>query len=286
MVDLQAASDFLTTHARVLDRRRLELLLGRDDAAGVRAALDAYRNADGGFGWGLEPDLRVPGSQPAGALHAFETLAETGGGDEAARALCDWLDSVALPDGGLPFALPDASPAGFAGPWRGADPAASSLHMTAAVCEQAYRVPDAAGHPWLERATAHCLAAIRAQDEPGGSYELKFTLGLLDAIGAEDELERHARHLPSSGVRTVAGGIEGEALRPLDFSPHPGRPLRALVAPEAIEADLDRLAAGQRDDGGWTIDFAPGSPAAALEWRGYFTVYAIATLREHGRRIG
>ena len=87
-------------------------------------------------------------------------------------------------------------------------------------------------------------------------------------------------------MREVAGGIEGEALRPLDFSPHPGRPLRALVAPEAIEADLDRLAAGQQDDGGWTIDFAAGSPAAALEWRGYFTVHAIATLREHGRRIG
>ena len=114
MVDLQAATDFLTTHARVLDRRRLELLLGGGDAAGVRAALDAYRNADGGFGWGLEPDLRVPGSQPAGALHAFETLAETGGGEETARALCDWLDTVSLPDGGLPFALPDASPAGFA----------------------------------------------------------------------------------------------------------------------------------------------------------------------------
>ena len=256
MVDLQAATDFLTTHARVLDRRRLELLLGRGDAAGVRAALGAYRNADGGFGWGLEPDLRVPGSQPAGALHAFETLAEDG------RRRGDGAGAVRLAGRGdaarrrAPVrARRTRPPPASRGRAGGADPAASSLHITAAVCEQAHRVPAAAGHPWLERATAHCLAAIRAQDEPGGSYKLKFTLGLLDAIGAQDDLERHARHLPSSGVREVAGGIEGEALRPLDFSPHPGRPLRALVAPEAIEADLDRLAAGQQDDGGWTIDF-------------------------------
>jgi hypothetical protein len=284
MVDLAAATDFLTTHGRVLDRRRLELLLGRGDEGGVLAALAAYRNADGGYGWGLEPDLRVPGSQPAGALHAFETLAEAGGGDGATvAALCDWLGRASLPDGGLPFALPDDFPAGFAGPWRGVDPHASSLHITAAVCEQAHRVPAAAGHPWLERATAFCVAAIRAEVEPGGSYELKFSLGLLDAIGAQDDLERLARHLPSSGVRGVAGGIEGEALRPLDFSPRPGRPLRALLAPDAIEADLDRLASGQRDDGGWTIDFRSGSPAAALEWRGLFTVEAIATLRANGR---
>ena len=284
MVDLALATDFLTTHARVLERRRLERLLGRGGGDGVLAALSAYGNADGGYGWGLEPDLRVPGSQPAGALHAFEAMAEAGGGHAATViALCDWLDRVTLPDGGLPFALPDDRPAGFAGPWSGVDPSVSSLHMTAAVCEQAHRLPAAAGHPWLERATAFCVAALRAQDEPGGSYELKFSLALLDAIGAQEDLERLAAHLPRSGVRGVAGGIEGEALRPLDFSPRPDRPLRALLAPEAIEADLDRLAAGQQDDGGWTIDFRSGSPAAALEWRGVFTVHAIATLQAHGR---
>ena len=28
--------------------------------------LEGYRNDDGGYGWGLEPDLRAPESQPAG----------------------------------------------------------------------------------------------------------------------------------------------------------------------------------------------------------------------------
>ena len=70
--DTERALDFLAGHGRQLDRRRAEMLLdGRGDVAGaLAAALDAYRNPDGGYGWGLEPDLRSPESQPGAALHA------------------------------------------------------------------------------------------------------------------------------------------------------------------------------------------------------------------------
>jgi hypothetical protein len=50
-----------------------------------------------------------------------------------------------------------------------------------------------------------------------------------------------------------------------------------------IEAELDRLERQQKDDGGWSVDFASYSPAAALEWRGYATVQAVWTLRRAGR---
>ena len=50
----------------------------------------------------------------------------------------------------------------------------------------------------------------------------------------------------------------------------------------ALEADLRRLAAGQHDDGGWTVDFPSSSPAATLEWRGYATVEAVQTLEAWG----
>ena len=62
-----AAARFMTTHARLGDRQRFDLVTGRRDPAGVLAALAGYRNADGGYGWGLEPDLRSPESQPVGA---------------------------------------------------------------------------------------------------------------------------------------------------------------------------------------------------------------------------
>src|SRR5215218_3856722 len=75
-VDLSAAAAFMAGHARVLDRRRFQLLMGDAYPSAVLAALDAYRNPDGGYGWALEADLRSTESQPGAALHAFEVLEE------------------------------------------------------------------------------------------------------------------------------------------------------------------------------------------------------------------
>src|SRR4051812_3569415 len=114
-VDLAAAADFLASSARVLDRRRFDLLVGDGDAAGVLSAVDGYRNPDGGYGWGLEPDLRSRTSQPGGALHALEALADVAPvTTPRAVELCDWLAAVSNADGGLPFALPVPDPAASA----------------------------------------------------------------------------------------------------------------------------------------------------------------------------
>ncbi|HEX3976107.1 MAG TPA: hypothetical protein VHW96_07560 [Solirubrobacteraceae bacterium] len=295
-VDLAAAQAFIDTHGRLLDRRRHALLTGeRDgdaDRAAVLAALEAYRNPDGGYGWGLEPDLRSPDSQPAAAGHAFEVFAEARPASSPhAAALCDWLDAITLPDGGLPFVLSMSSSAGVA-PWfAGGEPALSSLQITAFVAAAAHRVaahdPAVAGHPWLERATTYCLDAIAALDGDPFAYALAFSIRLLDALhdrqlGATAEMDALASHVPADGRVPVTGGAEGETLRPLDIAPDPGRPSRALVDSGAVTADLRRLADGQRDDGGWTVDYLPISPAGSLDWRGYATVKAIATLRRNG----
>ncbi len=81
----------------------------------------------------------------------------------------------------------------------------------------------------------------------------------------------------------MPGGTEGERVTPLDLSERPGRRSRALFRADQIEADLDRLAAGQREDGGWTVEYLAWSPGQALEWRGIATVRALATLAAHGR---
>jgi hypothetical protein len=286
--DLSAAQSFMASHARVLDRRRLELLLDAGDPAPVLAAVDAYRNADGGYSWGLEPDLRATESQIGGAYHAFEVFADVAPATSPrALELCDWLGSVALPDGGLPFGLPVSNPAGSAPFWANADPTVSSLQLSAFVTGTAHRVaahdPAVAAHPWLARATDYCLAAIDALDDAPFAIELAASIMFLDAVhGVRPEtaglLERLGGHIPADGLVPVTQGAEGETMRALDFAPYPDRPARALFSQEAIEADLQRLADGQQEDGGWRVDFQNYSPAAELEWRGYMTVRAVSIL--------
>lgn len=295
-VDLAAASRFMTSHARLLDRRRFAVRFEGGDPAAALAALEAYRNPDGGYG-ALEPDLRAVESQPVGAMHAFEVFEDVAPvASPRAAELCDWLGDVCLPDGGLPFALPIADATGTAPFWADADPAVSSLHITAAVTGVAQRVaghdPAVAGHPWLTASTAYCLDTIAGRARPESTLELLYGLRFLDALvaragdavpDAAELLARWAAVLPDDGILPVEGGLPDEVIRPLEFSRIPGSPLRAHLADDVIAADLDRLAAGQQDDGGWKVDFTAYSPAAALEWRGYATVDAVAVLQAHDR---
>lgn len=287
-IDLHAATDFMTTHARMLDRRRFDHVLGRGDVDATLAAVDAYRNPDGGYGWGLEPDLRAKESQPGGALHAMEVFAEIGPATTAhALQLCDWLDSATLPDGGLPFALPIAEPAGCAPFWVDADPSASSLQITSVIAAHAHRVAahDAvvAEHPWLRRATEFSLQACRSVDDHTHAIELAFAVQFVstvhDAYPEAPEILAHlGSFVPADGIKHVAGGAADEVMRALDFAPEPG-PARGLFAPGVIDTELQRLADQQREDGGWEVDFGSFSPAAALEWRGYATVRAVRSLQ-------
>jgi hypothetical protein len=293
MIQLNKTSEFMESHARLFDRRRYELLVGDGGPEEAIASLAAFRNPDGGFGWALHPDLRASASQPVAALHTFELFDEVAPATSPlAAGLCDWLESASLADGGVPFALAGSAGAGSAPMWEASNHDASSLLITAGVCEAAHRVgehdPAVAEHPWLARATEHCLAAIGELEQPDVAITLKFALLLLDRLDRKGvdvgrELERLAPILPASATMDVAGGAEGERMRPLDFSPEPGGRLRELIDADVIAADLDRLAAEQADDGGWDVDWNVYSPMAALEWRGDATVRAVKTLKANGR---
>ena len=292
-IDISAATDFMATHARILDRRRFERLEGRTDPDAVLGALDGYGNPDGGYGWGLEADLRSPESQPGAAHHAFETLAEIAPATAPqATALCDWLDSIALDDGGLPMALPIGTAAGSAPWWQGADSSTSSLQITAITTASALRVaagdPGVGAHPWLERAVEYCIGEIDRGDGAPFAYVLAFSIRFLDALyetrpeETERLLGRLSEFVPADGRVPVSGGTEGETLNPLDFAPYPDRPARTLFSDEVIAADLERLAGLQQDDGGWVVDYLKISPAGSLDWRGYVTVSAVDVMRRNG----
>ena len=76
---------------------------------------------------------------------------------------------------------------------------------------------------------------------------------------------------------------DGDVHTPLDLAPSPDTMARRLFSDEVIEAHLDHLLTGQRDDGGWTVNFPAWTEAAGLEWRAWITVHNLGVLRAYGR---
>src|ERR1700731_2646932 len=130
-VDVDSAERFMLANARLLDRHRLALLLYDAPVAPGLDARRAYRNADGGFGHALEPDVRAPESEPTATLHALEVLAETGALDDPMVAeAAAWVATIADTDGGVPFVLPTAAASPRA-PWM--VPSDGGSHLTFAI---------------------------------------------------------------------------------------------------------------------------------------------------------
>jgi hypothetical protein len=279
--DPAAAEQFIWSAARLLDRHRYAMMFADDPAEAILDALRGYRNPDGGFGHGLEPDLRCPSSQPAPMLYALEILNETRAADsELGRGARAWIDRVAERDGGIPMALPGYEAYPHA-PWF--EPSSGSF-LTLALAAVVH-ASGSADEEWLPRATDWCWRAIATNDQPRG-YWLKYACAFLDAVPDEDRAREAiaslATRVDPSAVAPV-GGAEGEALRPLDLSPLPGSRSRGLVGDAQIEAHLDAVESEQEEDGGWMFDWPAWSPAQTTDWRGIVTIRALTWLRDNGR---
>ena len=279
-IDRAGAESFIWSAARLIDRHRFAFLFADGPPEPILEALRGYRNPDGGFGHALEPDLRCPQSQPAHTLQALEILSEAGAADsEMAHGARAWLASVTEPDGAVPFVLPGFEPYPHS-PWMTPD-SGSFLALLLAGILHAGGVSDEA----LARTTEWCWRAIEQRERPSG-YWLKFACGFLDAVPDAERAEAAMASLAERvdpAALVPAAGAEGEALRPLDLSPHPGSRSRRLVGQEQIDAHLDAVESEQQADGGWMFDWLAWSPAQTNDWRGVVTIRALTWLRENGR---
>jgi hypothetical protein len=283
--DIDAAEQFIAAHGRVLERRRFERLFRGGEARPVRDAVAAYRNPDGGFGHGLEPDARSPGSQPATVEVALHILDEADAWSAGlATGACDWLQATAPAEGGSVFV--DASVEGWphAPWWVPEEGRPASLISTGRIAGTLYA--RGVQHPWLDGATEVMWSRIETLSE-ASPYGMLGVLGFLDHV---PDRARAGRAFADAGPLLVKQGLveldpdaPGETFGPLAYAPAPGCLARGLFDDATIDAHLDHLAAAQRDDGGWMFNWPAWSPAAEAEWRGCVTVEALHTLRAYGR---
>lgn len=275
---LERGRAFLYATARVLEQRLFETLFEHAPATGVVDALRAYRNDDGGFGHGLEPDTRAPGSQPVNAWFAFDTLAAARApADDLVLPACDWLSTLGVP---VPILLPSIRGYPQAAHWREIEEFPPELFGTIGPTAALHALE--VEHPWRDAATEWCLAEL-ARDPSDDAHTIAWALQLLEHVGDDELVERVTGALPGARWFVADPDDPSYGLTPLRFAPSPESRWRGLFDDATIEAHLDRLAAKQLDDGGWEITWEPPSEASRLEWRAIHTLANLRVLRAYGR---
>jgi len=284
-IDPEAARSFVYGHGRVLERRVYSVLFETGDPANVVKALAAYQNADGGFGHGLEPDKRAPGSQALDVEIAFERLVSVQATAPAmVTAACDWLGTISDPSGAVPILMPDIADFPRAGHWTTTE-YPPGLNPTCGIVAHANAM--GVSHPWVERASEYCFAELEAGRVEAEGHELlgvtKFLASATDQHRADAGANAVQQALPAAAFFKLNAGSDAYGVTPLDFAPSPDALAASWFGADIIGPHLAVLEAGQLADGGWDIAWEPVSSATRSEWRTIKTIHALQTLRAYGR---
>jgi hypothetical protein len=280
--------DFILREGRLLERRLFATRFEGAPAAGVVDVLRGYRNDDGGFGHGLEPDKRCPASLPIDVEVALQAMLTAGAADEQlVGGACDYLAKVAAEadrGGAVPPAFPVIESYPRAVHWSewtyepGLNPTAGLVGVLRKL---------GAEHAWIDEATTWCWSQLEETELPDEAHALSEILVFLEHAPERERAEAVASRvrdrLASAPLFKLDPEAEGYGLSPLSYAPAADSRWRVLFSDEVISAHLDHLARQQEADGGWPISWDPPSEAARLEWRGVVTLSALRTLTSYGR---
>jgi hypothetical protein len=268
------AREFVYRSGRVLERRLFERLFEEGGSEGVVAGVVGYRNADGGFGNGLEPDKLAPQSQPLDVEFALRTLSRAGVKErDLGIAACDFLEPLADERGFVPVVLPSIADYPRAAHWADGN-FQPGINPSAGIAGYLHEL--GVEHAWLTRVTESCIELIE-REPPAEAHEIHTAVAFAErAPGGDALLPRLAAALPKAQWFKSDPADEGYGLPPTRFP-------REWFDDALYEAHLDRLEADQQEDGGWTIAWEPPGPASVAAWRAIVTIDALRTLRENGR---
>jgi hypothetical protein len=283
-----AGRDFIRREGRLLERRLFAACFDGAGPAGAVDVLRGYRNDDGGFGHGLEPDKRCPDSLPIDVEVALQAMVTAGAADRPLLdGACDYLAKVAAgadQAGAVPLAFPVIEAYPRAAHWTDWT-YQPGLNPTAGLAGLLHRL--GAAHPWLTEATSWCWDQLDGPALPDDAHALSEVFVFLEHVPERERAEAVAARvfgqLAGAANFRADPADEGYGLSPLSIAPLAGSRWRGLFPPEMIEAHLDRLQRDQQPDGGWPITWEPPSEASLLEWRGIVTLGALRTLVSYGR---
>ncbi len=296
-----ASRRFIEGNARPLEIARLHHHFDGTSHELAMAALMEFRNADGGFGHALEPDLRAMESSALCTSIAFQVF-------RSIRALPD--DGLVSPS--ISFLLntldretghwriiPQSTAESPRAPWWNQENRENvfdgfSLNPTAEILGYLYdcqrHVPrdvislvsdGVISHlSGLERIEMHellcCLRLVQTETLPGNTRAL---------------IQRKLSHLIHGTVACDPTQWDGYSLRPLQVADDPASAFMTGIE-DAVATNIDYEISSQNEDGSWTptwswSDAYPDEwEKARLEWSGIITLEKLLILKRFNRIEG
>ena len=294
-----AARAYIMSRGRPVDRVRFSYHFEDGDSAPVLQALAAYQNEDGGFGHGLEPDLRTSASSAIATSTGLAILREVkaaAGEPLVADAIRYLLYSYDAARSVWPIVPPAVEEAPHAPWWTFADSEANFdgfvVNPRAALVGHLYHFSPS--QEMLAPVSRSLLAHMETiPDDDMNMHDLLALLELAEAdnvpAGIRDSVVDKLRRAAGHAVAADPAQWAEYSLRPLQVAPSPDSLLAAAVDRAAVDANLDYEIERQSADGSWDLawfwDFVDAAAWARAErdWKGYHAVNILRTLAAYGR---
>ena len=285
------ARDFILTNARMIERRLFQFYFENDNPHGVFHAVYAYRNSDGGFGHGMEPDTASPESQPLFSIMALETLDEVGRltKEIILNDFMPYFDGVTTEKGGIPWMFRPKSNYPCEGHFKTVREWAA-LSTTAPLLGilEKYKT----NIPWMQKAEEFVWSEFERIKEKHVFCYLCVPrwLTFLEHTRSQDKAKKTINDLKNwitnKGIICEDKADEGWGLygkpNSLNYASSTQSILYSLFDKETIESDLKELINRQKKDGRWDTWYGI-SEGTKLEWAGIQTLWSLKTLKNYDR---
>lgn len=300
---LDRARHFLKTHARPLERALYEFRFEGAPADHVLAELAHFQNRNGGFGHGLEPDLRTPASSALATGIGLRVLEELGCTEDHPMVghTIHWLLNDYNPLTEVWRVIPPDTQDHPRAPWWH-DEAGSLertfdgflvipraqlvglLHDFAAIVPRSFLGT-------ITETTVSCIETIEPLGSGGGD-DLVYALSLAQTEALQDahkdRLLARIRSVVPDVVSRDPEQWDSYCISPLKIAPTPQSPVADLIWDD-LQAHLDYQIEHQSPEGSWdpVWNWAESYPEAweqaRIEWQGHLTLETLTSLRAYGR---
>jgi hypothetical protein len=296
----ERARQFLFEQGRPLERALYGYYFGESSLENILSELVAYQNPDGGCGYALEPDVRLPGSSVLATTIAFQILRElrVGAGHPLVQGAIRYLlDTYEARHGAWPI-VPEGVNRAPRAPWWGYGGDEPSWwegclnnprpEVVGYLYDYALLVP----REFLADLFEAVIARLDVVAETMEMHDLLcYARFARSRALPEDTRARVLGTLSSAVDRLVArepADWDTYGLKPLTLVDSPDSPFAGMLADE-VARNLDYEIERQGEDGAWAPNWSWGDAYpeawqdAKREWSGVITLETLRRLQSFGR---